>query len=121
MLKSPALFLAWQGARATDRAGTARVLAVRSGAILGIAGVLAAVWIGCGGSDGDAPEGPTPAEAKAAREAEAQTAREAREQREVAAEVREEEKRRKKEAAKARPAPEPEPQPGDAPARLTGP
>jgi hypothetical protein len=94
---------------------------VRSGAILGIVGVLAAAWLGCGGSDGGEPEGPTPAEAKAAREAEAQAAREAREQREVAAEVREEEKQRKKEAAKAKPAPEPEPQPGEAPAKFTGP
>jgi hypothetical protein len=79
---------------------------VRSGAILGIAVVLAAIWIGCGDADSDAPEGPTPAEATQAREAEAQAVREAPEQREV--EVREEERQRKKEAAKVGPAPEPD-------------
>jgi hypothetical protein len=79
---------------------------VRSGAILGIAAVLAAIWIGCGEADSDAPEGPTPAEATPAREAEAQAVREAPEQREVEAEVREEERQRKKEAAKAGPAPD---------------
>ena len=66
------------------------------------------MWIGCGGSDDNAPEAPAPAEATPAREAEAQAAREAREQREVEAEVREEERQRKKEAAKIEPAPEPE-------------
>jgi hypothetical protein len=86
----------------------ARVFAVRSGAILGVAGVLAAIWIGCGDADSDAPEGPTPSEATPAREAEVQAAREAREQSEVEAEVREEERRRKKEAAKAEPVPKPE-------------
>lgn len=101
--------------------GTAKVPTVRSGAILGIVGVLAAAWIGCGGSDSDAPEGPTPGEAKATQEAEAQAAREARGQREVAAEVREEEGQRKQEAAKAKPPQEPEPQPGEAPAKFAGP
>ena len=70
--------------------------------------MLAAIWVGCGDADSDAPEGPTPAEATPAREAEAQVARESREQREVEAEVREEKRERKKEAAKAEPAPEPE-------------
>lgn len=70
--------------------------------------MLAAIWIGCGDADSDAPEGPTPAEATLAQEAEAQAVREAREQREVEAEVREEERQRKKEAAKVESAPEPE-------------
>lgn len=70
--------------------------------------MLAAVWIGCGEADSDAPEGPAPAEATPARESEAQAAREAREQREVEAEIREEERQRRKEAAKAKSAPKPE-------------